>query len=304
VRDVIIFGKETHMKKVKILSALLLLAFGISMSPAYLSAAFADLCEDADFYLEEGNRFIATQPESARKLYAEALRICDTNLDINYHLSLAYYLEGRSEEAIEILNAGLLADPDHLNSNKALAYIYMASGIDPGKGKEIIKKVLENNPGDKEARRINVLFLLDDKIQRKTLILEYLPPMASEKKTVGRFQVIKEQVVFDKERNLYWSRQEPVRGYYPSARKYCDNLSLGGFNDWRLPTKNEISTLVESEKKPQRGRPIFDEKVFPNHRAVRYWVYNQDMENRISYNMERGKVSQRASREFVWCVRD
>jgi tetratricopeptide (TPR) repeat protein len=268
--------------------------------------ALTDLCKDAEYYMKEGKRFIATQPANASKLYAEALRICTSEPAIYYNLSLAYYLEGKSEEAIEILNEGLIADPDHLNLNKALAYIYIASGIDPNKGREIIRKVLENYPDDEQAKRIDILFILD---QKNTMILDYLQPIKSEIKVIGRFQVIKDQVVFDKENNLYWSRLKPARGYYNSASRYCSSLSLGGFNDWRLPIKNEISTLVVIGKQPKRKRPLFDEKVFPHHRAKRYWVYNHNKNdeniftNKITYDMEKGKDSKVASRGFVWCVR-
>lgn len=45
--------------------------------------------------------------------------------------------------------------------------------------------------------------------------------------------------------NLMWENQEFTKKYtHKEAIKYCQNLSLGGYRNWRLPTKKELHTLM------------------------------------------------------------
>jgi formylglycine-generating enzyme required for sulfatase activity len=34
---------------------------------------------------------------------------------------------------------------------------------------------------------------------------------------------------------------------WEEARTYCENLQLGGYSDWRLPTREELKTLHETK---------------------------------------------------------
>ena len=64
--------------------------------------------------------------------------------------------------------------------------------------------------------------------------------------------------VIDHKTGLMWARDESKRGDYASAEKHCAELRLGGFDDWRLPTLDELQSIVDRT----RYNPAIDSGVF------------------------------------------
>ncbi|MBS2014162.1 MAG: DUF1566 domain-containing protein [Deltaproteobacteria bacterium] len=68
--------------------------------------------------------------------------------------------------------------------------------------------------------------------------------------------------VTDKTTGLVWQRQEPtpVSASYSAASTYCDDLDLAGKQDWRLPTRIELLTILDY------GQPsnVLNKTVFPD----------------------------------------
>jgi hypothetical protein len=48
----------------------------------------------------------------------------------------------------------------------------------------------------------------------------------------------------DQNNHLFWSSKSSTTVSYSGALYYCNNLTEGGYNDWRLPTVNELRTLL------------------------------------------------------------
>ena len=53
-------------------------------------------------------------------------------------------------------------------------------------------------------------------------------------------------VVTDSVYKLIWQDGEEIyQGTYDEAVKYCENLTFAGFEDWRLPTLNELLSITD-----------------------------------------------------------
>ena len=77
-------------------------------------------------------------------------------------------------------------------------------------------------------------------------------------------------VVRDNVTGLEWQQATaPGTFTWQQALDYCAGLSLGGHDDWRLPTIQELSTLIDSSI-PQPG-PTINTIYFPDTIAFRYW---------------------------------
>jgi hypothetical protein len=57
--------------------------------------------------------------------------------------------------------------------------------------------------------------------------------------------------IFDTRTKLVWQQSSSSKQYtWKDAHKYCEKLNLAGYNDWRLPTIEELKTLIEKKHKP------------------------------------------------------
>ena len=89
----------------------------------------------------------------------------------------------------------------------------------------------------------------------------------------GRSYEITDQTVTDKVTGLVWQRQVPAQGYaWAAAKDACENLVLAGQNDWRLPSRIELVSLIESG----RTEPAIDLGAFPfvsGNRPLSDWYW-------------------------------
>ena len=83
-------------------------------------------------------------------------------------------------------------------------------------------------------------------------------------------------IVKDNVTGLEWQQATAPGTYtWQEAINYCENLTLGGYDDWRLPTIKELSTLVDSS----RFSPAIDNTFFPGTVASQYWSSTTDTYN-------------------------
>ena len=71
----------------------------------------------------------------------------------------------------------------------------------------------------------------------------------------------------DQDSEFMWQQQDDnTTRNWQGALHYCNNLSLAGFNNWRLPNKKELESIVDYTK----YNPSID-AVFTDTKSSYYW---------------------------------
>jgi hypothetical protein len=74
--------------------------------------------------------------------------------------------------------------------------------------------------------------------------------------------------VQDNRTGLIWQRASSETMTRSDALNYCSGLSLAGTSDWRLPTINELLSIVDDT----RSFPAIDPSAFPSTESDHFWT--------------------------------
>ena len=74
--------------------------------------------------------------------------------------------------------------------------------------------------------------------------------------------------ITDNVTGLMWQQADGGEMTIENAISYCDNLVLGGFSDWRLPTKQESMSILNLDK----NNPALNTVYFTNTNAEYWWT--------------------------------
>ena len=90
---------------------------------------------------------------------------------------------------------------------------------------------------------------------------------------------------------------------WKSAIGYCEKLSLAGYSDWRLPSRSELSTIVDKSRKPAI------KKEFKNFLTTFYWssTPHESIDREawfVRYNNGVASHTYKSRSHFVRCVRE
>jgi hypothetical protein len=100
--------------------------------------------------------------------------------------------------------------------------------------------------------------------------------------------------------------------FWESALEYCENLELGKKNNWRLPTINELRSILSIN---QNSVAFIDNTYFPNTRRGIYWTSTSNFFNRenTAWDVDFGNgysgffftnANKNISKYFTRCISD
>ncbi|RUM66817.1 MAG: hypothetical protein DSZ06_02625, partial [Sulfurospirillum sp.] len=110
------------------------------------------------------------------------------------------------------------------------------------------------------------------------------------------------QTVKDRYTNLLWQNQNDTaseqKTTFEEAKDICKDLRLGGYDDWRLPDRNELFFLAPKGDSSE-NTDMFD--IFHTQSSDEYyWTSSKNM---ISINLKNGLLSNTNDKNLVKCVR-
>lgn len=87
----------------------------------------------------------------------------------------------------------------------------------------------------------------------------------------GRYKDNGNGTITDSKTNLMWQQQDDGNEMmWRDAINYCENLKLGGQGKWRLPSKDELESLVNNQL-----IPMID-PIFTGTKSSNYWSSTTD----------------------------
>ena len=112
------------------------------------------------------------------------------------------------------------------------------------------------------------------------------------------------KIVTDNSTKLQWQDNESVSKKWTDAIDYCEALTLGGYNDWRLPNQNELRSIADRSK----SNPAID-NAFKNVVSPYYWssstvVGNEDGAWGVAFSYGGDYWDRKSYEGYVRCVRD
>jgi hypothetical protein len=85
-----------------------------------------------------------------------------------------------------------------------------------------------------------------------------------------------DEIVLDEVTRLTWQRRPEERRFaWAEAVAYCDDLTLAGSHDWRLPSRIELVSLLNLAF----TRPTIDPQAFPDTAAEWFWTASQQADD-------------------------
>ena len=113
--------------------------------------------------------------------------------------------------------------------------------------------------------------------------------------------------VLDKETGLVWAKSTNIgKDSWNTAQIHCNQLTVGNRKGWRLPTIQELASLVDPSVTPP-GLPLPPGHPFSNVQASRYWSATSSSNPKMAWFVDFSSgelhIFEKGVNLSVWCVR-
>ena len=110
--------------------------------------------------------------------------------------------------------------------------------------------------------------------------------------------------VTDTSTGLMWQQDTPNAMTWEQALSYCENSTLAGYTDWRLPTKKELRRLVDySRYNPAINITYFPDTVSSLYFASTTYAYNTNYAWGVTFAYGNDYMFDKLSSYYVRAVR-
>lgn len=110
-----------------------------------------------------------------------------------------------------------------------------------------------------------------------------------------------EGIVVDAKHNLEWQdHSEHKELIWKLARGYCTQLNLGGFHDWRMPTKQEFLAFAKNKNLTKKFVHLEDGLYWTATTAKKDDLSAHTVYSTNGYD----SISDKCDKYFVICVRE
>ena len=113
----------------------------------------------------------------------------------------------------------------------------------------------------------------------------------------------KQNIVLDtSSKRVYYDSTPSQKMHFFKAWEYCQKMDYLGKTDWRVPSKDELRSLLELSR-----RTITIKHAFKNAKEEKYWTSTQDRFEQayfVDFNLGRYSTAKYTKKYRVICVRD
>gem|GEM_PF-2805885 len=119
------------------------------------------------------------------------------------------------------------------------------------------------------------------------------------------FKDERDGTVSDTDTRLLWQKQnDEVTRPWQEALAYCENLTLAGYDDWRLPDIRELKSIVDYST----FSPAINTSYFPNTVSAGYWssttrALYTDRARYVYFSSGNDDIDGKSGSSYVRCVR-
>jgi hypothetical protein len=192
--------------------------------------------------------------DGIKRTWSEAMYYCDS-------LSMAGYSDWRRptiKELQSIAHYGSL-DPVPVENSATPGFVYSAA---PDDCYWSATTRSFRAPSARKACFRNNRITISDKSEKN-----YVRAVRGKPLEFGHFRDNRDGTITDITTDLMWMQTETRAMTWEKALAFCEDLVLAGYSDWRLPTVQELSRLVDDS----RQEPSIDTGYFPGCRPSVYW---------------------------------